>query len=84
MTIDSDNFIFGKAKNPWNLERSVGGSSGGEAGLVAARCVPLGFGSDIGGSVRIPPAFCGVAGFKCHSNRISFKGHNKYNHYFNG
>jgi len=46
------------------LKRTPGGSSGGEAGLVAARCAPFGLGSDIGGSIRIPSAYCGVVGFK--------------------
>lgn len=40
--------------NPWNESRSIGGSSGGEGGLIAARCSPLGVGSDVGGSIRIP------------------------------
>ena len=78
MSFDSDNNIFGKAKNPWDLQRVVGGSSGGEAGLVASRCIPLGLGSDIGGSVRVPPAFCGVVGFKPTTTRISSKGHTNY------
>jgi Asp-tRNA(Asn)/Glu-tRNA(Gln) amidotransferase A subunit family amidase len=52
--------------------------------LVAARCVPLGFGSDIGGSVRIPPAFCGVVGFKPTSTRTSIKGHTFYCNAFEG
>jgi fatty acid amide hydrolase len=46
--------VWGRALNPWNRDRTVGGSSGGEAGLIASRCSVLGFGSDIGGSIRIP------------------------------
>lgn len=74
LTIDSYNNIWGSAKNPWNKERGVGGSSGGEAALIAARCSPLGMGNDIGGSLRIPPLFCGVVGFKPTSGRITHAG----------
>jgi fatty acid amide hydrolase len=54
MTFDCNNFLWGRSLNIWNRLRSVGGSSGGEAGLLAARCTPIGIGSDIGGSLRIP------------------------------
>ncbi|CAK63580.1 unnamed protein product (macronuclear) [Paramecium tetraurelia] len=64
MTFESTNRIFGRSLNPWNKDRAVGGSSGGEAALQAARCSVIGMGSDIGGSIRIPAAFCGVYGFK--------------------
>ncbi|CAD8180408.1 unnamed protein product [Paramecium pentaurelia] len=64
MTFESTNRIFGRSLNPWNKDRAVGGSSGGEAALQAARCSVIGIGSDIGGSIRIPAAFCGVYGFK--------------------
>jgi len=60
--------------NPNNKERSCGGSSGGDAGLVAADCVPLSVGSDIGGSIRAPSHFCGVYGFKPTSERLSLAG----------
>ena len=50
--------------NPFNNERSCGGSSGGDGGLVAARCVPFALGSDIGGSIRIPSLFNGICGLK--------------------
>jgi len=49
MTPESENELFGAAKNPWNPERTTGGSSGGEAGLIASNCSPIGLGSDIGG-----------------------------------
>ena len=62
--IHVDNHVWGRARNPHNQERSCGGSSGGDAGLVAANCVPIGFGSDIGGSIRIPASFNGIVGFK--------------------
>jgi fatty acid amide hydrolase len=72
--IDSSNSLWGKAQNPWNRSKVVGGSSGGEAGLVASFSSPFGVGSDIGGSIRIPSTFCGVYGFKPSSTRVSRKG----------
>lgn len=50
--IESDNHLWGNAKNPWNPTRTAGGSSGGESGLIAARCSPIGIGTDIGSSIR--------------------------------
>jgi len=61
---ESDNPLYGRTNNPWDLERSCGGSSGGEAALIAAGASPLGLGNDIGGSLRIPAAFCGVASIR--------------------
>jgi Asp-tRNA(Asn)/Glu-tRNA(Gln) amidotransferase A subunit family amidase len=58
------NPIFGRTNNPWALNRSAGGSSGGEAAIIAAGGSPLGVGTDMGGSIRIPSTFCGVVGFK--------------------
>ena len=84
MTFNSHNFIYGRAQNPWNPKRVVGGSSGGEAALVGARCSALGIGSDIGGSVRIPAAYCACTSLKPTSSRLSFKGHTVYNDYFEG
>lgn len=61
---ETDNLLFGRTNNPLNLSRTAGGSSGGEGALVGAGCSVLGVGSDIGGSIRYPAAFCGVVGFK--------------------
>ncbi|CAD8184598.1 unnamed protein product [Paramecium pentaurelia] len=77
MTFESVNHIYGRTKNPWNPNRAVGGSSGGEGALAAARGSVLGIGSDIGGSIRIPAAFCGVYGFKPYSGRIPEYGESK-------
>ncbi|HXE17886.1 MAG TPA: amidase [Stellaceae bacterium] len=60
----SFNDIYGVTRNPWNLDYSPGGSSGGSAASLAAGYVPLELGSDIGGSIRIPAHFCGVFGHK--------------------
>jgi fatty acid amide hydrolase len=62
--LETDNPVFGRTANPFSPERSSGGSSGGEAALVATGASVLGFGTDLGGSVRVPAAFCGIAGFK--------------------
>ena len=64
LSIHSTNYIWGTAKNFYQNNRSCGGSSGGDGGLVSARCVPLALGSDVGGSIRIPATFNGVTGFK--------------------
>ena len=61
---ESDNPLYGRTVNPWNPERTCGGSSGGEGAIIAAGGAPMGLGTDIGGSVRYPATFCGVAGLK--------------------
>jgi Asp-tRNA(Asn)/Glu-tRNA(Gln) amidotransferase A subunit family amidase len=65
--------LWGITRNPWNTERSPGGSSGGSGAAVASGCVPLAEGSDMGGSVRIPSALCGIAGLKPSFGRIPFE-----------
>jgi len=73
-TIEAISKMWGAAQNPWNRMKTTGGSSGGEAGLVAARCSPFGIGSDIAGSIRVPANYCGTYGFKPTAARISQKG----------
>ncbi len=67
---ETDNLIFGVTKNPWNLKRTTGGSSGGAAAAVASGLGPIGIGSDGGGSIRIPSCFCGLFGLKSTYGRV--------------
>jgi amidase len=73
--VQTDNAVFGRTNNPWNIERTPGGSSGGAAAAVAAGFSPLDIGSDIGGSIRIPAHDCGIFGLKPTERRVSNHGH---------
>jgi amidase len=75
MRAQTDNPIFGRTNNPWNLERTAGGSSGGSAAAVAAGLCAFDVGSDMSGSIRIPAHFCGVFGLKPSANRVPNTGH---------
>ena len=66
----TDNPVFGVSKNPWNLERTTGGSTGGGAAAIASGLGPLAVGTDAGGSIRIPSALCGIYGLKPSFGRV--------------
>lgn len=68
--IDTINPIFGVTRNPWNLDRTAGGSSGGSAAALAAGMAPIALGSDHGGSLRTPAGHCGVVGFRTSPGRV--------------
>lgn len=75
MAYESDNSLYGRSNNPWDLERTPGGSSGGEAAAIASGCSAGGVGSDGGGSVRVPAHFVGICGLKPTPGRIPSTGH---------
>ncbi len=72
---ESDNPLFGRTNNPYNLECTAGGSSGGEAAAIAACLSPAGIGSDLSGSIRVPAHFCGISGLKPTAGRVPMEGH---------
>lgn len=75
MAWETDNLLYGRTNNPWDLDRTPGGSSGGEAAAIASGCSAGGIGSDGGGSVRVPAHFSGICGLKPTPGRIPSTGH---------
>jgi amidase len=75
MAYETDNLLHGRTANPWDLTRSPGGSSGGEAAAIAAGMSAAGLGSDSGGSVRVPAHFTGICSLKPTPGRIPGRGH---------
>ena len=75
MNYETDNAYIGRTNNPWNLERTSGGSSGGESASIASFCSAGGIGSDGGGSIREPAHFCGICGLKPTPGRVPLTGH---------
>jgi aspartyl-tRNA(Asn)/glutamyl-tRNA(Gln) amidotransferase subunit A len=72
---ETDNLVTGRTNNPWNLERTPGGSSGGESAAIASGMSPIGIGSDVAISVRGPAAFTGIAALKATHGRVPYTGH---------
>jgi Asp-tRNA(Asn)/Glu-tRNA(Gln) amidotransferase A subunit family amidase len=75
MAWETDNLLYGRTNNPWDLSRTAGGSSGGEAAAIASGMSAGGVGSDGGGSIREPAHFCGICGLKPTPGRIPSTGH---------
>jgi len=75
MWCETYNQVYGRTKNPYDLRRGVGGSSGGEGAIIAGGASPFGIGSDIGGSIRYPSAFNGIAGHKPTGRLVPSTGH---------
>ena len=75
MAWETDNLLYGQSRSPWDLERTPGGSSGGEAAAIASGCSAGGVGSDGGGSIRVPSHFSGICGLKPTPGRIPSTGH---------
>jgi len=70
LAFETDNLIYGRTNNPHDVSRTSGGSSGGEAAIIASGGSPLGLGNDMGGSIRVPAHFCGIAGIKPTMGRV--------------
>jgi len=75
MAWETDNLLYGRTNSPWDLERTPGGSSGGESAAIAAGMSAGGVGSDGGGSIRVPAHFCGICGLKPTPGRVPATGH---------
>jgi amidase len=74
LAYESNNLIYGRTNNPYDLSRTPGGSSGGESAIIAAGGSPLGLGTDGFGSIRLPAHFCGIAGLKPTFGRVPYTG----------
>lgn len=74
-SFETDNLIYGRTNNPYDLTRTSGGSSGGAAAIIASGGSPFDIGSDYAGSIRLPSHFCGIAGIKPTSGRVPRTGH---------
>ena len=72
---ETDNPVFGRTNNPHALDRTPGGSSGGEAAAISAGLSPAGIGSDLSGSIRVPAHFCGIVGLKPTTGSVPMDGH---------
>lgn len=72
---NTENLLYGQTRNPWDLSRTPGGSSGGEAAAIACGMSAGGIGSDGGGSIRVPASFCGICGLKPTPGRVPSTGH---------
>ena len=75
LAFESDNLIHGRANNPYNVERTPGGSGGGGAAAIAAGMSPIEIGADLGGSIRLPSHFCGIAGIRATTGRAPMTGY---------
>jgi amidase len=75
LSFETSNLVYGRTNNPYDLERTPGGSSGGAAAIIAAGGTPFDIGSDYGGSIRQPAHNCGIAGIKPSAGRVSRTGH---------
>ena len=78
--METYNTIYGRTDNPWNPKHTPGGSSGGEGAIISAGGSPFGIGSDVGGSIRIPAAFCGIVGHKPTGAMVPTQGHQPPGH----
>jgi amidase/6-aminohexanoate-cyclic-dimer hydrolase len=70
LTTTTESVLYGKTRNPWNLERTSGGSSGGSSAVVSSRIIPMAHASDGGGSIRVPASCCGLFGLKPTRGRV--------------
>ena len=78
--METKNTVYGTTNNPWNLAHTSGGSSGGEGAIISTGASPFGIGSDVGGSIRIPAAFCGIVGHKPTGAMVPHHGHQPPGH----